>query len=59
MSADNKFADQVHDRMPVFLQPEHFAAWPDGSPGLDLLKPASEELLSGLAGVERRQPRRQ
>jgi putative SOS response-associated peptidase YedK len=40
-----KFAGQVHDRGPVFLQPEHFAAWLDGSAGLELLKPASEELL--------------
>jgi putative SOS response-associated peptidase YedK len=31
--------------MPVFLQPENFAAWLDGSAGTELLKPASKELL--------------
>jgi putative SOS response-associated peptidase YedK len=41
----NKFAGRIHDRMPVFLQPDHFAAWLDGSAGPDLLKPAREELL--------------
>jgi putative SOS response-associated peptidase YedK len=31
--------------MPVFLQPEDFAGWLDGSAGPELLKPAGEDLL--------------
>jgi putative SOS response-associated peptidase YedK len=45
VTAANKFAGRIHDRMPVFLQPEHFAAWLDGAAGPELLKPASNELL--------------
>jgi putative SOS response-associated peptidase YedK len=45
VTAANKFAGRVHDRMPVFLQPEDFGAWLDGSGGPELLKPAGEDLL--------------
>jgi putative SOS response-associated peptidase YedK len=45
VTAANELAGHIHDRMPVFLQPENFAAWLDGSAGPKLLKPASEELL--------------
>jgi putative SOS response-associated peptidase YedK len=45
VTAANKFAGRIHDRMPVFLQPANFAAWLDGSAGPELLKPAGEDLL--------------
>jgi putative SOS response-associated peptidase YedK len=45
VTAANKFAGRIHDRMPVFLHPVNFAAWLDGSAGPELLKPASEDLL--------------
>jgi putative SOS response-associated peptidase YedK len=45
VTAANKFASRIHNRMPVFLQPEDFAAWLDGSAGPELLKPAGEDLL--------------
>jgi putative SOS response-associated peptidase YedK len=31
--------------MPVFLKPEDFAGWLDGSAGTELFKPASKDLL--------------
>jgi putative SOS response-associated peptidase YedK len=45
VTAANEFAGRIHNRMPVFLWPENFAAWLDGSAGPELLKPAREELL--------------
>jgi hypothetical protein len=45
VTAANEFAGRIHDRMPVFLQSENFAAWLDGSAGPELLKPASKDLL--------------
>jgi putative SOS response-associated peptidase YedK len=45
VTAANKFAGRVHDRMPVFLPPEDFGAWLDGSAARELLKPAGEDLL--------------
>ena len=45
VTAANEFAGRIHDRMPVFLKPEDFGAWLDGSAGPELLKPACEELL--------------
>jgi putative SOS response-associated peptidase YedK len=44
VTAANEFAGCIHDRMPVFLQPEDFVAWLDGSAGAKLLKPAGEDL---------------
>ena len=41
----NEFVAEVHDRMPVLLQPEHFDAWLSGKAGLDLLKPPANDLL--------------
>jgi putative SOS response-associated peptidase YedK len=45
VTAANEFASRIHDRMPVFLKPENFGAWLDGSAGPELLKPAGEGLL--------------
>jgi putative SOS response-associated peptidase YedK len=41
----NGFVGEVHDRMPVLLQPEHFDAWLSGKAGRELLKPAPDDLL--------------
>ena len=41
----NKFVAEVHDRMPVLLQPGHFDAWLDGSLGKEALVPAPEDML--------------
>jgi putative SOS response-associated peptidase YedK len=41
----NKFVAEVHDRMPVLLQPDEFDAWLDGTSGKEVLKPANENLL--------------
>jgi putative SOS response-associated peptidase YedK len=39
-------AHRPHSRpMPVFLKPENFGTWLDGSAGPELLKPANENLL--------------
>ena len=45
VTAANEFTGRIHDRMPVFLQPENFAAWLDGSAETELLQPASKDLL--------------
>ena len=37
----NEFVGELHDRMPVILEPEQFEAWLTGAAGL-LLKPAGE-----------------
>jgi putative SOS response-associated peptidase YedK len=42
---------RVHDRMPLLLPPQRWAAWlgvADGPPVEDLLAPPSEEFLAGL-----------
>jgi putative SOS response-associated peptidase YedK len=41
----NDFVREVHDRMPVILEPPDFDAWLDRSAGAELLKPASNDLL--------------
>jgi putative SOS response-associated peptidase YedK len=41
----NEFVSEVHDRMPVILEARDFDAWLDRSAGLELLKPASNDLL--------------
>lgn len=41
----SEFAGEVHDRMPVLLQPSDFDAWLSGSAGVELLKPAANDLL--------------
>ncbi len=41
----NEFVAEVHDRMPVLLAEKDFEPWLSGSGGLELLKPAANDLL--------------
>ena len=41
----NEFVGKLHDRMPVILEPEQFDAWLTGTAGLDILKPAANDVL--------------
>jgi putative SOS response-associated peptidase YedK len=41
----NEFAAEVHDRMPVLLAEKDFGPWLRGSAGMELLKPAANDLL--------------
>ena len=41
----NTFVAQVHDRMPVLLAENDYEPWLTGKAGLELLKPASENML--------------
>jgi len=41
----NKFVAEVHDRMPVLLAEKDFEPWLSGAAGLELLKPAANDLL--------------
>jgi putative SOS response-associated peptidase YedK len=41
----NNFVADIHDRMPVLLADKDFEPWLNGSAGLELLKPAPDDLL--------------
>jgi putative SOS response-associated peptidase YedK len=41
----NNFVAEVHDRMPVLLQPDQFDACLDGSAGKEVMVPAAEDML--------------
>jgi putative SOS response-associated peptidase YedK len=41
----NKFVAEVHDRMPVLLAEKDYEPWLSGKGGLELLKPAAEDML--------------
>jgi len=41
----NKFVAEVHDRMPVLLSQGQFEPWLSGGTGLEVLKPAADDLL--------------
>jgi putative SOS response-associated peptidase YedK len=41
----NDFVAKVHDRMPVLLTEDDFESWLSGAAGIELLKPASNDLL--------------
>jgi putative SOS response-associated peptidase YedK len=41
----NDFVGEVHDRMPVVLEPDQFESWLSGSAGLEVLKPAANDVL--------------
>ena len=41
----NKFVAEVHDRMPVLLAEKDYEPWLSGKAGLELLKPAAEDVL--------------
>lgn len=45
VTAANALTATVHDRMPVLLEPDGFAAWLDGSAGAQVLRPAAEAAL--------------
>ncbi len=42
----NKFVAEVHDRIPVILERDQFEPWLTGQAGLELLRPAAEDLLN-------------
>jgi len=44
----NKFVSQIHERMPVILEPDQFEPWLSGEAGTEILKPATERLLVKL-----------
>jgi putative SOS response-associated peptidase YedK len=41
----NDFVGNIHDRMPAILEPEQFGRWLDGHSGIEVLKPAANDLL--------------
>jgi putative SOS response-associated peptidase YedK len=41
----NEFVAEVHDRMPVLLAEKDYEPWLSGKAGLELLKPAAEDVL--------------
>jgi len=41
----NAFVGEVHDRMPVLLAERDFEPWLNGEAGVELLQPASNDLL--------------
>src|SRR5580704_972490 len=41
----NKLVAEVHDRMPVLLAEKDYESWLNGKAGLELLKPAAENML--------------
>ena len=41
----NDFVAEVHDRMPVLLAEDDFEPWLSGAAGIELLKPAPNDLL--------------
>jgi putative SOS response-associated peptidase YedK len=41
----NKFVAEVHDRMPVLLDEKDYDPWLSGAAGMELLRPAPEDLL--------------
>jgi putative SOS response-associated peptidase YedK len=45
ITAANDFVGEVHDRMPVILEPGGFDGWLDRSSGVELLTPAPNDLL--------------
>src|SRR6266566_3723659 len=41
----NDFVGEVHDRMPIILEADQFAPWLTGRAGLEVLKPAANDVL--------------
>ena len=41
----NKWVSEVHDRMPVILEPGQFEPWLSGTAGVEMLKPAADDVL--------------
>lgn len=53
ITAPNAFVAEVHDRMPVLLQPEQFEYWLSGEMGVEELKPAPDGYLRRWAVSKR------
>ena len=49
----NELVAEVHDRMPVLLQPEQFDHWLSGDMGVEELKPAANDYLQRWAVSKR------
>ena len=45
MTAANDFTRRIHDRMPVLLGRQDHDAWLTGKAGVDLLRPAPNDIL--------------
>jgi putative SOS response-associated peptidase YedK len=45
ITGPNQFVGQVHDRMPVLLEPDQFTPWLSGTAGVEFLKSASDDYL--------------
>ncbi len=45
MTAANDFTRRIHDRLPVLLRPQDQEAWLTGTAGVNLLRPAPNDLL--------------
>ena len=45
VTAANNLTRNIHDRMPVELDAEHFRRWLSGIEGTELLKPAPDDVL--------------
>jgi putative SOS response-associated peptidase YedK len=45
ITAPNKFVAEVHDRMPALLTEKDFEPWLSGAAGVELLRPAPEDML--------------
>ena len=45
VTSANEAMRSIHDRMPVFLAPDAHEAWLTGKAGVELLKPAANDLL--------------
>jgi putative SOS response-associated peptidase YedK len=41
----NAFVADLHDRMPVILDSDQFEPWLTGAAGVELLKPAADDVL--------------
>jgi putative SOS response-associated peptidase YedK len=49
----NELVAEMHDRMPVLLAERDFEPWLSGEAGLEVLKPAAEDLLERWPVSER------
>jgi putative SOS response-associated peptidase YedK len=45
ITAPNDFVAEVHDRMPVILEPDQFEPWLTGAAGAEFLRPAANDVL--------------
>ena len=45
ITVPNSFVGEVHDRMPVLLAELDFEPWLSGAAGVEILKPAPEDML--------------